>query len=79
MILVTGATGNTASKLVWLLAEAGVPDRALVRSPEKGSLDPPLRCWGGAHAVAEPPRRGGDGQTGEGQRGDRAGPQKGGQ
>ena len=35
MILVTGATGNTGSELVRLLAEAGAPARALVRSPEK--------------------------------------------
>jgi uncharacterized protein YbjT (DUF2867 family) len=37
VILVTGATGNTGSKLVRLLAEAGVPSRALVRSPEKAA------------------------------------------
>ncbi len=37
MILVTGATGNTGSKLVRLLAEAGAPARALVRSPEKAA------------------------------------------
>jgi uncharacterized protein YbjT (DUF2867 family) len=37
VILVTGATGNTGSKLVRLLAEAGAPARALVRSPEKAA------------------------------------------
>jgi len=35
VILVTGATGNTGSELVRLLAEVGAPARALVRSPEK--------------------------------------------
>jgi len=37
VILVTGATGNTGSELVRLLAEAGAPVRALVRSPEKAA------------------------------------------
>jgi uncharacterized protein YbjT (DUF2867 family) len=37
VILVTGATGNTGSKVVRLLAEAGAPARALVRSPEKAA------------------------------------------
>jgi uncharacterized protein YbjT (DUF2867 family) len=37
VILVTGATGNTGSKLVRLLAEAGAPARALIRSPEKAA------------------------------------------
>jgi len=37
VILVTGATGNTGSELVRLLAEAGAPARALVRSPEKAA------------------------------------------
>ena len=37
MILVTGATGNTGSELVRLLAEVGAPARALVRSPEKAA------------------------------------------
>ena len=35
--LVTGATGTTGSELVRLLAEAGAPVRALVRSPEKAA------------------------------------------
>src|SRR5512132_4463520 len=37
VILVTGATGNTGSELVRLLAEAGAPARALVRSPKKAA------------------------------------------
>ena len=37
MILVTGATGTTGGELVRLLAEAGAPVRALVRSPEKAA------------------------------------------
>src|SRR6266540_923692 len=37
VILVTGATGNTGSELVRLLAEAGAPARALVRSPGKAA------------------------------------------
>jgi len=37
VILVTGATGNTGSELVRLLAEVGAPARALVRSPEKAA------------------------------------------
>ncbi|POX42891.1 nucleoside-diphosphate sugar epimerase [Streptomyces sp. Ru73] len=35
MILVTGATGNVGSELVTQLAAAGVPVRAMTRSPEK--------------------------------------------
>jgi len=37
VILVTGATGTTGGELVRLLAEAGAPARALVRSPEKAA------------------------------------------
>jgi uncharacterized protein YbjT (DUF2867 family) len=37
VILVTGATGNIGSELVRLLAEAGAPARALVRSPDKAT------------------------------------------
>ena len=37
VILVTGATGNTGSQVVRLLAEAGAPARALIRSPEKAA------------------------------------------
>ena len=36
MILVTGATGNVGGALVSRLSTAGVPVRALVRSPERG-------------------------------------------
>lgn len=35
MILVTGATGNVGGELIARLCEAGVPTRALVRTPEK--------------------------------------------
>jgi len=37
MILVTGATGHVGSELVRLLAEQGVPARALVHSPDKAA------------------------------------------
>lgn len=37
MILVTGATGHVGSELVRLLAEAGVPARALVHSQDKAA------------------------------------------
>jgi nucleoside-diphosphate-sugar epimerase len=37
VILVTGATGTTGGALVRLLAKAGAPVRALVRSPEKAA------------------------------------------
>jgi uncharacterized protein YbjT (DUF2867 family) len=37
MILVTGATGHIGSELVRLLAEQGVPARALVHSPDKAA------------------------------------------
>lgn len=35
MILITGATGNIGSALIQQFAAAGIPVRALVRSPEK--------------------------------------------
>ncbi|WP_329179839.1 SDR family oxidoreductase [Streptomyces decoyicus] len=38
MILVTGATGNVGSELVTRLAAAGVPVRAMTRSPEKAGF-----------------------------------------
>ncbi|MEV5239510.1 SDR family oxidoreductase [Streptomyces cinnamoneus] len=38
MILVTGATGNVGSELVTRLAAAGVPVRAMTRSPEKADF-----------------------------------------
>ena len=38
MILVTGATGHVGSELVRLLAEQGVPARALIHSPDKAAL-----------------------------------------
>lgn len=45
MILLTGATGTVGSELVKQLQEAGVPFRALLRSPEKG------QGWKGAEVV----------------------------
>ncbi|MFG2986805.1 SDR family oxidoreductase [Streptomyces sp. NPDC048258] len=38
MILVTGATGNVGSELVVQLAAAGIPVRAMTRSPEKADF-----------------------------------------
>lgn len=37
MILVTGATGHVGLELVWLLAEARTPARALIHSPDKAT------------------------------------------
>lgn len=38
MILITGATGNVGSELVVQLAAAGIPVRAMTRSPEKADF-----------------------------------------
>jgi uncharacterized protein YbjT (DUF2867 family) len=43
MILITGATGTNGIEIVKLLSRRGVPCRALVRTPEKGSMLSGLR------------------------------------
>jgi uncharacterized protein YbjT (DUF2867 family) len=50
MILVTGATGHIGSELVRLLADQGVPARALVHSPDKAA---PIQRLGLETAVGD--------------------------
>ncbi len=50
MILLTGATGNTGRETAKLLAQAGVPFRALIRNPDKAG---PLEALGAEIAIGD--------------------------
>jgi uncharacterized protein YbjT (DUF2867 family) len=63
MILVTGANGTIGSHVVTALTDAGLPTRALVRSPEKGEA---ARRRGAEVAVADLADRGALGRALEG-------------
>ncbi|MFJ9417144.1 SDR family oxidoreductase [Streptomyces sp. NPDC101227] len=53
MILITGATGNVGSELVARFAAAGVPVRAMTRSPEKADFPDGVEAVAGDFDVPE--------------------------